>query len=52
MIKDGKYDLYVQVFEEAIARGMFVKATPEELEYSGPKLCSSIVVAFKEDLLR
>jgi len=49
MIKDGTYDLYVQEFNDAIARGVFKKATPEELKYPGPKFCSSIVVAYKED---
>jgi len=49
MVKEGTYDLYVEVFNDAIARGVFQKATPEELNYSGPKSFSSIVVAYKED---
>ena len=30
MLKNGDYDVFVKVFKEAVSRGVYVKATPQD----------------------
>jgi len=50
MVKKGEYDTFCQVFNEAVDRGVYEKATAEDLAYDGPVYFSSMVCAYKDSV--
>ena len=50
MVKNGDYETFCKVFKEAVQRGVYVKASPLDLEYSGAVYYNSLVSAFKDSI--
>ncbi|MFZ9080806.1 MAG: hypothetical protein ACO23H_19925, partial [Alphaproteobacteria bacterium] len=50
MVKKGEYSTFVSVFKEAVERGVYQKASPQDLEYTGPVYYASLVNAYKDSI--